>query len=54
MANWPGGDYPPPKSDDMPTAEYVESWFGGGLCGVLVGLGIIGLIAGIGNLISIF
>ena len=38
-------DWPPPKPDDMPTDEYVESWFGGGLCGVLIGLLVVGLLA---------
>ena len=37
-------DLPPPKPDDMPTDEYVESWFGGGLCGVLIGLLVVGLL----------
>ena len=40
-------DFPPPKPDDMPTDEYVESWIGGGLCGMLIGFLNVGVITGI-------
>ena len=39
-------ELPPPKPRDMPVDEYEESWFGGGICGVLLGIIIILLIAG--------
>ena len=37
-------EYPPPKPRDMPTDEYVESWVGGGLCGVIIILLVAGII----------
>ncbi len=38
-------DFPPPKPDDMSASEYAESWFDGGLCGVIFGVGLLALVA---------